>query len=154
MKLDRLLDSCIYRELRNSDFQICFHAYPSYVFRFSFLTTLDIYKDYFKSHHKVVALIVTCILWPKTICPNLSFSWRSCCVVHQGFCNQWVYWSSSCGWTDELCNEHISQIGVLVTYWNPCIDCLVTYLELCIEMRDCHYITSPIVYWDKCSTVG
>ena len=27
-----------------------FHAYPSYVFRFSFLTTLYIYKDYFKGH--------------------------------------------------------------------------------------------------------
>ena len=25
-----------------------FHAYPSYLCRLSFLTTLDIYKDYFK----------------------------------------------------------------------------------------------------------
>ena len=29
-------------------FRSLFHAYPNYVFRFSFLTTLDIYKDYFK----------------------------------------------------------------------------------------------------------
>ena len=31
---------------------------------------------------------------------------------------------------------------------------LVTYWELCIKMRDCHYRTSPIGYWDKGSTVG
>ena len=29
-------------------FKSVFHAYPNYVFRFSFLTTLDIYKNYFK----------------------------------------------------------------------------------------------------------
>ena len=39
-----------------------FYAYPGYVFRFSFLTTLDIYKDYFKGHHVVVTLVVACIL--------------------------------------------------------------------------------------------
>ena len=43
---------------------------------------------------------------------------------------------------------------MLVTYLDLCIDWLVTYLESCIERRDCHYITSPIVYWDKGSTVG
>ena len=29
-------------------FSSVFHAYPCYVFKFSFLITLDIYKDYFK----------------------------------------------------------------------------------------------------------
>ena len=43
---------------------------------------------------------------------------------------------------------------MLVTYWDLCIDWLVAYLEPCIERRDCHYITSPIVYWSKGSTVG
>ena len=60
-----LTDSSTTLYIENYEIQISrfvFHAYPSYVFRFSFLTTLDIYKDYFKSHHKVVALIVTCIL--------------------------------------------------------------------------------------------
>ena len=33
-----------------------------YVFRFSFLITLDIYKDYFKGRHVVVALVVASIL--------------------------------------------------------------------------------------------
>ena len=32
-----------------------------YLCRVSFLTTLDIYKDYFKDRHKVVAIVVTCI---------------------------------------------------------------------------------------------
>ena len=27
-------------------------------------------------------------------------------------------------------------------------------MELCIETRDCHYITSPIGYWGKGSTIG
>ena len=37
--------------MENYEIQISrsiFHAYPSYMFRFSFLTTLDIYKDFFK----------------------------------------------------------------------------------------------------------
>jgi len=55
-------------------FKYVFHAYPSYVFRLSFLTTLDVYKDYFKSRHKIVTLVVTCILWPETICPSSSLS--------------------------------------------------------------------------------
>ena len=50
--------------------------------------------------------------------------------------------------------RHFSQVGVLVTYWDPCIDQLVTYLEPCIERRDYHYIANPIVYWGKGSTVG
>ena len=33
-------------------------------------------------------------------------------------------------------------------------DWLVTYWELCITRRDCHYRTSPIGYWDKGSAVG
>ena len=63
--------------IKNYEIQISkffFHAYPSYVFKFSFLTTLDIYNDYFKGHHEVVALVVTCILWLETICPSSSFS--------------------------------------------------------------------------------
>ena len=77
------IDSSIDVSIENYKIQIfrsVFHAYPSYVFRISFLTTLNIYKDYFKGHHKVVALVVTCMLWPETICPSSSFSWRSCCV--------------------------------------------------------------------------
>ena len=53
------------------------------MFRFSFLTVLDIYRDYFKgclSWWNLMQRCYSCILWPKTICPSSSFSWRSCYV--------------------------------------------------------------------------
>ena len=52
---------------KNQFFRFDFTHIYVYVFRFSFLTTLDIYKDYFKDCHKVIALVVACILWPETI---------------------------------------------------------------------------------------
>ena len=73
--------------------------------------------------------------------------------VRQGFCNQVASWSSSCGWTIKLCSQHLSQVGMLVMYLDPCIDWLVTYWEPCIKRRDYHCITSPIRYWGKGSTV-
>ena len=52
-----------------------------YLCRVSFLTTLNIYKDYFKSRHKVVAIIVTCIVWPKTEIALVQLSLcRSYCI--------------------------------------------------------------------------
>ena len=72
----------------------------------------------------------------------------------QGFYNQEVFWSSLSRWIEELCSQHLPQLGVLVTYLDPCIDWLVMYWEPCIEIRDFHYITSPIVYWGKGSIVG
>ena len=56
--------------------------------------------------------------------------------------------------TKELYSNHLSQVSVLVTYLDLCIDLLVMYWEPCIERRDRHYITSPIGYWGKGSTVG
>ena len=44
--------------ISKSDFM---HIYE-YLCRVSFLTTLDIYKDYFKSHHNVMQSDNTCIL--------------------------------------------------------------------------------------------
>ena len=41
--------------IENYEIQISrfvFHAYPSYLCRISFLTTLDIYKDYFKGRQR------------------------------------------------------------------------------------------------------
>ena len=42
----------------------------------------------------------------------------------------------------------VSHVLRSVHHW------LVTYWELCIERRDCHYITSLIGYWGLGSTVG
>ena len=64
-----MLDSCLIDNLSiviyenqffRSDFiYIYIHVY---VFRLSFLIILNIYKDYFKGRHKVVALVVASIL--------------------------------------------------------------------------------------------
>ena len=48
-----MLDNCSTDNLSIENYEIqisrsVFHAYPSYVFRFSFLTILDVYKDCFK----------------------------------------------------------------------------------------------------------
>ena len=65
LKLNRYLDRCIYQDLiynsqqlltkvvsiENYEIEISksvFHAYPSYLYRVTFLITLDIYIDYFK----------------------------------------------------------------------------------------------------------
>ena len=59
-------------------FRSVFHAYPSYLCRVSFLTTLDIYKDYFKGRQTWCKGFYWYILWLETIFPSSSFSWRSC----------------------------------------------------------------------------
>ena len=66
-----MLDSCSTDTLsieiyENQFFKYDFTHIHVYVFRLSFLTTLNIYKDYFKGHHKVVALVVVSILWLET----------------------------------------------------------------------------------------
>ena len=35
------------------------------------------------------------------------------CICTIGFCDQASSWSSSCGWTEELCSQQSFQIGVL-----------------------------------------
>ena len=82
----QVLKPCIYQDLKGEAQQIIstvvsienfenqylrsvFHAYPSHVFRFSFLTTLDIYKDYFKGRLtwcNLMQRFYASILWPKT----------------------------------------------------------------------------------------
>ena len=50
-------------EIRNFRFDYMhILEYLCRVFSFFFLTTLDIYKDYFKGCLKVVAVVITCIL--------------------------------------------------------------------------------------------
>ena len=79
-------DSSIAASIENYKIQISksiFHAYPNYLCRVSFLTTLDIYKNYFKSCQKWCNLMqsdYSLKLWPETICLSSSFSWRSCCI--------------------------------------------------------------------------
>ena len=61
------------------------HIYV-YLFRLSFLTTLNIYKDYFKGCHrwykwvKLDANVLFKQIVIEDICPSSSFSWRNCYV--------------------------------------------------------------------------
>ena len=93
-----------------------------YLCRVSFLTTLDIYKDYFKSCHKVMQGDYTCILWPEIeIALVYHILYRSYCVFTPR-----VSWPKNflIFNVDELKNftaNNVSQVGVLVTYWDPCI---------------------------------
>ena len=101
--------------IENYEIQISrfvFFAYPSYLCRVSFLTILDIYKDYFKGHLRWCYLMqsdYSLKLWPKTICLHLSLE-EAAAFIRQGFCNQGASWSSSCRWTEELCSQHLSQV--------------------------------------------
>ena len=88
------------------------------------------------------------------ICPNLSFSWRSYCFcTPQGFVTKQLL---DLHRVDELKNFAANIFLKLVS--KPHIGIrtsnqLVTYWELCITRRDCHYRTSLIRYWGKGSTV-
>ena len=55
---------------------------------------------------------------------------------------------------DELKNFAANILLKLVCQSRTWIRVSVTYLEPCIERRDYHYITSPIVYWSKGSIVS
>ena len=66
-------------------FSYDFHPIRRCMFRLSFLTMLNIYKDYFKTCHNYASRcnlmqnFFISILW-LDICPSLSFSWRNYCV--------------------------------------------------------------------------
>ena len=88
-----------------------------YLCRVSFLTTQNIYRDYFKGHHKVVAIVITCILRLET----------KIALVHLSFCRSYYVFTPRVLWPwsflifiiDELENlaaNNPSQVGVLVTY--------------------------------------
>ena len=69
--------------------------------RVSFLTTLDIYKTYFKGHHTwrthALSVQVPNSLWKKLL---------HLCAL--GFCNQ-VLLDLHCWWSEELCSQQSSS---------------------------------------------
>ena len=56
------IDTVSVEVYENQFFRSYFTHIHMYVFRLSFCTTLNIYKDYFKGRHEVVALVVASIL--------------------------------------------------------------------------------------------
>ena len=101
---------------KNQFFRSNFRPMLMYLCKVSFFTTLDIYKACFKSRHIREYQENTCKRWlmPYSHWKKLL---RLCTL---GFCNQ-VFLDLHCWWSEELCNQHLLQVGELVTYWEPCI---------------------------------
>ena len=89
-RVSLMLDSCLIDKLsteiyKNQFFRFDFTPICGYMFRFSFLTTLNIYKDYFKGRHSWCWVQLNAKVFHKhivtgDICPSSSFSWRGYCV--------------------------------------------------------------------------
>ena len=85
LELDRSLTQAVSvenYEIRN--FRYDYRHILEYLYRVSFLTTLDIYKNYFKSYHKWCKVLQKnnpCILWPETeITLYHHILYRSYCI--------------------------------------------------------------------------
>ena len=105
--------------IENYEIQISisdFRSMLTYLCKVSFLIILDIYKAYFKGHHIREYKENICKMWPM-----LYSLWKK--LLHLcalGFCNQ-VLLNLHCWWSEEFCSQYLLQVGVLVTYWEPCI---------------------------------
>ena len=110
-------------EIRISRFD--FTYVHEYLCRISFLTTIDIYKDYFKGCHIWCNMMQSDCEW------KLWLETEFALVHHILSRNYYVFapkvlWPRSflifiVGWTKELCSQYLPQVGVLATYWDPCI---------------------------------
>ena len=123
----QLLDNCIYRGLKLDtsrsikvmEIQISrsdFCARLMYLCRVSFLTTLDLYKAYFRGRHIREYKENICKRWP------MPYSlWKKLlrfCAL--GFCNQVLL---DLHHVDEVKNfeaNNLLQVGRLVMYWDSC----------------------------------
>ena len=96
-----------------------------YLCRVSFLTTLDIYKNYLRavtSDARWCKKNNTCIVWPEA----------EIALVHYSLCRSYCIFTPRVLWprsfliftVDELKNfaaNNLLEVGKLVTYWDPCI---------------------------------
>ena len=94
-------------EIRNSKFD--FRHMLVYLYRVSFLITLDIYKAYFKGR-------CVCRKWPSSL-----FSLKKLLRFYtKGFVNKELpdlhHW-----WIEELCSQHLLQVIGVMTYLDLCI---------------------------------
>ena len=109
------------RSIENYDFQFSkseIRPRFMYFFRVSFLTSLDIYNAYFKSHY-------TRIQRPR----DLFSLWELLCLYAIGFCNQVLLHLHS-WWSEELCShQHLFKLLELVFYWDPCKALVTNYVR-------------------------
>ena len=138
------IDRVFIKIYENQIFSFDFTPMHVYMFGLSFLTTLNIYKDYFKGRHIVTGDNL----------PSSSFSSRSCCICSsQSFVTKEF---RDLHRSDELKNFAINILLRLV------VSHILGSVQLigqsrtgsyALKMRDCHYRTSLIRYWGKSSTV-
>ena len=81
-----------------------FWARLMYLYRVSFLTTLDLYKTYFRGRHIREYKENICKRWP------MPYSlWKKLLRLYAlGFCNQ-VLLYLHCWWSEELCSQQSSS---------------------------------------------
>ena len=112
----QLLDtSYLSKFKKETEILICFFGIRECVFGTSFLLTVDIYKTYFRGRHIREYKENECKRWWCFILSERSY----CIFCTLGFCNQMLL-DLHCWWSEELCSQHLLQVGVLVTYWDPC----------------------------------
>ena len=110
----------------NQFFRFDFQPMLIYLCRVYFLTTLDIYKAYFKGRYIWEYKESICKRWPVPY--SLLKKLLHLCAL--GFCNQ-VLLDLHCWWSEEICSQqsslswcvsHIMEAmhHWLVTYWDPC----------------------------------
>ena len=100
--LDSSLTKAVY--VKNYEIQISkskFTHIQVYFCRVSFLTTLDIYKDYFKRRQSDARWLFMHIMTRDNLPYFIIFFIEVTTFLRQGFCNQGASWSSS---LDELNN--------------------------------------------------
>ena len=105
--------------MKNQIFSSVLHPIRKYVFRFSFLTTLNIYKDYLKGRkrlRKCEAKFCLCKLWPETEFAIIHISFEDTIV----FIHLTILWPRSfvifnMWWTEELSSQHLSS------WWSSCV---------------------------------
>ena len=99
-------------------FESVFHQIRDYMFELFFLTTLDIYKDYFKGRqrwhklHKCWAKFCSSKLWSETKFTLIHLS----CEEAAMFVHRKVLWTSNfiifiVWWTEELYSQQPSLVG-------------------------------------------
>ena len=129
----------IYWGLWNLVFHADFHPIHECTFGLSFLTTLNMYKDYFKGWKRL------CMVTQEDNSPSVKKGVTVtyfAIVLHSfqeaiTFVHRRVLYLSNfmiliMWWTEKLCSQHHSQVADQVAYWDP-RNWLVTYWEPCIE---------------------
>ena len=118
-------------------FRTVFHPICEFMFRFSFLTTLNIYKDYVKGRlglRECEAKFCSCKLWLETKFSLVHLSLEKATV----FVHRRVLWPRSFVIFIVLMNWRTLQPTSFSSWW------LVTYLDLCIELVS-HVL--EVVHW-------